>query len=40
VLFEISGVGEAQAKRIHELVGYKLPIKTRLKRRIVLGGEE
>ena len=39
VLFEISGVDEAQAKRIHELVSHKLPIQTRLKRRIVLGGE-
>ena len=40
VLFEISGVREDQAKRIHELVNHKLPIKTRLKRRVVLGGEE
>jgi large subunit ribosomal protein L16 len=39
VLFEISGVDEGQAKRIHELVSHKLPIRTRLKRRIVLGGE-
>jgi large subunit ribosomal protein L16 len=40
VLFEISGVREDQAKRVHELVSHKLPIKTRLKRRVVLGGEE
>ncbi len=39
VLFEISGVNDQQAKRIHKLVGHKLPIQTRLKRRIVLGGE-
>jgi large subunit ribosomal protein L16 len=39
VLFEISGVSEAQAKRVHELVSHKLPIRTQLKRRIVLGGE-
>jgi large subunit ribosomal protein L16 len=39
VLFEISGLGERQAKRVHELVSHKLPIQTRLKQRIVLGGE-
>jgi len=39
VLFEISGLGEQQAKRVHELVSHKLPIRTRLKQRIVLGGE-
>jgi len=39
VLFEISGLDVAQAKRVHELVSHKLPIRTRLKRRIVLGGE-
>jgi len=39
VLFEISGVADEQAKRIHDLVARKLPIRTRLKRRIVLGGE-
>jgi len=39
VLFEISGITEAQAKRVHELVSHKLAIKTRLKKRIVLGGE-
>jgi large subunit ribosomal protein L16 len=40
VLFEISGVREDQAKRVHELVSHKLPIRTRLKRRVILGGEE
>lgn len=39
ILFEISGVNEQQAKRVHELVSHKLPIRTRLKRRNVLGGE-
>ena len=39
ILFEISGVGDEQAKRIHKLVSHKLPIRTRLKRRSVLGGE-
>jgi len=39
ILFEISGVTEERARRIHELVSHKLPIRTRLKRRIVLGGE-
>jgi large subunit ribosomal protein L16 len=40
VLFEIAGVRLEQAKRIHQLVGHKLSIQTRLKRKIVLGGEE
>jgi large subunit ribosomal protein L16 len=39
ILFEISGLEEAQAKRVHELVSHKLPIRTKLKKRIVLGGE-
>lgn len=39
LLFEISGIDEAEAKRVHELVSHKLPIRTRLKRRTVLGGE-
>ncbi|MCX6094392.1 MAG: 50S ribosomal protein L16 [Candidatus Bipolaricaulota bacterium] len=39
VLFEISGLTEEQAKRVHYLVGNKLPVRTRLKRRTVLGGE-
>jgi len=39
VLFEIAGIGEAEAKRVHELVSHKLPIPTRLKRKSVLGGE-
>ena len=39
ILFEIAGIGEAEAKRVHELVSHKLPIPTRLKRRTVLGGE-
>lgn len=39
VLFEISGLTDEQAKRVHYLVGNKLPIRTRLKRRTVLGGE-
>ena len=39
VLFEIAGIGEQEAKRVHDLVGHKLPIPTRLKRKMVLGGE-
>jgi len=39
VLFEIAGVSEVVAKRLEKLVGYKLPIPTRLKRKYVLGGE-
>ena len=39
ILFEISGLEEKQAKRVHELVSQKLPIRTTLKQRIVLGGE-
>jgi large subunit ribosomal protein L16 len=39
ILFEISGIGEAEVKRVHELVSHKLPFPTRLKRRTVLGGE-
>ncbi len=39
ILFEISGVPRAQAQRIQKLVGYKLPIRTRLRERLKLGGE-
>ncbi|MCD5415882.1 50S ribosomal protein L16 [Candidatus Bipolaricaulota bacterium] len=39
ILFEISGIGTKEAKRVHELVSHKLPIPTRLKQKIVLGGE-
>ncbi|UCF10932.1 MAG: 50S ribosomal protein L16 [Candidatus Bipolaricaulota bacterium] len=39
ILFEIAGIGEREAKRVHELVSHKLPIPTRLKRKTVLGGE-
>jgi len=39
ILFEIAGVDELAAKRVYELVSHKLPIPTRLKRKIVLGGE-
>ena len=39
ILFELSGVSRQQAERINQLVSYKLPIKTRLRRRIKLGGE-
>jgi len=40
IMFEIAGVDQGRAKRIAELVSYKLPIKTRLRERIRLGGEE
>jgi len=39
ILFEIAGIGEAEAKRVHKLVSHKLPIPTRLKCKSVLGGE-
>lgn len=39
ILFELSGVSRQQAERINQLVSYKLPIATRLRRRIKLGGE-
>jgi large subunit ribosomal protein L16 len=39
VLFEIAGVDEQEARRVHELVSHKLPIPTRVKRKAVLGGE-
>ena len=39
VLFEIAGIGEREARRVHELVSHKLPIPTRVKRKTVLGGE-
>ena len=39
ILFEVAGIGEPEAKRVHELVSHKLPISTRLKRKVQLGGE-
>ena len=39
ILFEIAGIDEREAKRVHELVTHKLPIPTRVKRKTVLGGE-
>lgn len=40
VMFEMAGITRAKAERAHKLVTYKLPIKTRLKKAIRLGGEE
>src|SRR6056297_403010 len=40
LIFEFSGVDKEKAKRLHKLVSYKLPLKTRLKERLKLGGEE
>ena len=40
ILFEFTGVTEEQAKRIEQLVSYKLPFRTRLKRKIRMGGEQ
>jgi large subunit ribosomal protein L16 len=40
ILFEIGGIGQEEAKRVHELVSHKLSIPTRLKERTVLGGEK
>jgi large subunit ribosomal protein L16 len=39
ILFEISGVDRAKAEEIQRLVDHKLPIKTRLRERLKLGGE-
>lgn len=39
ILFEVAGIGEREAKRVHELVSHKLSIPTRVKRKTVLGGE-
>jgi len=39
ILFEIAGIGEREARRVHELVSHKLPIPTQVKRKAVLGGE-
>lgn len=39
ILFEISGVTKEQIKRIQQLVSYKLPLKTRVRGRLKLGGE-
>lgn len=39
ILFELAGVEQEKAREIAELVDHKLPIKTRLRRRLVLGGE-
>jgi large subunit ribosomal protein L16 len=39
ILFEIAGISEQEAKRVHKLVSHKLPIPTRLKRKALLGGE-
>lgn len=38
ILFEFSGVDEEEAKEIHRKVSAKLPIPTKLARRIQLGG--
>jgi large subunit ribosomal protein L16 len=39
ILFEIAGLDEESAKRVQKVVAHKLPIPTRLKRRVVFGGE-
>ncbi len=39
ILFEISGVTRAQAEEIQQAVDHKLPIRTRLRERLKLGGE-
>lgn len=40
LIFEFSGVDLQKAKQLHKLVSYKLPLETRLKERLKLGGEE
>lgn len=39
ILFEISGVNREIAEKVQRLCGYRLPIKTRLRERMRLGGE-
>ncbi|MGQ9477478.1 MAG: 50S ribosomal protein L16 [Candidatus Bipolaricaulia bacterium] len=39
ILFELAGVEQAKAQEIAALIDHKLPIKTRLRRRLALGGE-
>jgi large subunit ribosomal protein L16 len=40
IMFEVAGIDQQRARRIAELVSYKLPIKTRLRGRLRFGGEE
>lgn len=40
IMFEIAGVNKKKAERVHKLVSYKLPIKTRLRGVMRLGGEK
>lgn len=40
VMFEMAGISKQKAERVHKLVSYKLPIRTRPKRAMRLGGEE
>lgn len=39
ILFELSGIDRAKAEKLQRLVSHKLPIKTRLRERLRLGGE-
>ena len=39
IMFELGGITREQAERAHQLVSYKLPIRTRLRERLRLGGE-
>lgn len=39
ILFELGGLTREQAEEAHRLVSYKLPIRTRLRERLRLGGE-
>jgi len=39
ILFEIAGLDLESAKRVQKVAAHKLPIPTRLKRRVVFGGE-
>ncbi len=40
IMFELSGITRRQAERAHQLASYKLPIRTRLRERLRLGGEK
>jgi large subunit ribosomal protein L16 len=39
ILFELSGLNRADAEKVARIIDHKLPIKTRLRERLKLGGE-
>lgn len=40
IMFELSGIAKAKAEELQRLISHKLPIKTRLRERLRLGGEK